>query len=247
MGTRDQAGAVGLAGMTTRAIQYTRVSKDDQATSGLGLEAQAEACRACAARSGLAVEGRYADEGLGGKLGLEDRPGLMAAIDALGAGDVLLVAKLDRLSRGDVVAAALIERMVQRAGARIVSAAGEGTENDDPSSVLMRRMVAAFAAYEVMLISIRTKAAQRARGERAGGIPFGWACAVGLDRLMPVPEQLETLAEARAMRAAGRSYRAIAGHLNATGRAAAQGGEWTPASVRSVIMTADRSDGVVKG
>ena len=71
---------------------------------------------------------------------------------------------------------AMIEAAVKRAGGRIVSAAGEGTESDDPASILMRRMIDAFAEYERLIIGFRTRsalAAKGARGERKGQVPYG--------------------------------------------------------------------------
>jgi DNA invertase Pin-like site-specific DNA recombinase len=70
----------------------------------------------------------------------------MAAINELDNGDILLVAKRDRLGR-DPLVLAMIESTVARAGAKIVSAAGEGTESDEPSAILMRRMIDAFSEY----------------------------------------------------------------------------------------------------
>jgi DNA invertase Pin-like site-specific DNA recombinase len=87
-------------------------------------------------------------------------------------GDSLLVAKRDRLGR-DPIVVAMIESAVVRKGARIVSAAGEGTEGDEPSHVLMRHLIDAFAEYERLIIVARTKAAlqaKKARGERVGYI-----------------------------------------------------------------------------
>ena len=110
--------------------------------------------------------------------GLERSSGLADDIATLGKGDVLLVAKRDRIGRLDPMAMAMIEAAVRRRGARIVSAAGEGTESDDPSSILMRRMIDAFAEYERLIIGARTKAglgAKRRRGEKVtgGAIPYG--------------------------------------------------------------------------
>ena len=51
----------------------------------------------------------------------------------------------------------MIESAIARKGARIASAAGEGTDNDDPSSILMRRMIDAFAEYERLIIKAKTK------------------------------------------------------------------------------------------
>ena len=50
---------------------------------------------------------------------------------------MLLVARPDRIGR-DVITVAMIERLVAKRGARLISAAGEGTESDDPAGVLMR-------------------------------------------------------------------------------------------------------------
>ena len=69
------------------------------------------------------------------------------ALDALaaeGAG-VLLVAKRDRLAR-DIVVGAVVERLVEREGARVLSADGTGN-GDRPEDQLMRNLVASFATY----------------------------------------------------------------------------------------------------
>lgn len=112
-----------------RALAYLRVSTDQQAESGLGLEAQEAAVRSAASRLRLDLGRVFVDAGTSGSLGIEDRPVLLEAVAALRRGDVLLVSKRDRIGR-DVVAVALIERLISKRGARVVSAAGEGTESD---------------------------------------------------------------------------------------------------------------------
>jgi DNA invertase Pin-like site-specific DNA recombinase len=77
----------------TRAVGYVRVSTEDQARSGLGLEDQRAAIKAAAERLRLQLIGIHADEGLSGGLEASERPGLMAALGELKRGDVLLVAK----------------------------------------------------------------------------------------------------------------------------------------------------------
>src|SRR5206468_4066133 len=74
------------------------------------------------------------------RIGSCSRPVLLDAVAALKRGDVLLIAKRDRLGR-DVIAVAMIERLIERKGARVVSAAGEGTDSNDPTVMLMRRIV----------------------------------------------------------------------------------------------------------
>jgi DNA invertase Pin-like site-specific DNA recombinase len=150
-----------------------------QADSGAGLTAQDRACQAYADRMGWSVAGVYQDAGVSGSTGLDRRPGLMAATGELARGAILLVAKRDRLGR-DPIKVAMIESYVKRKGARCVSAAGEGTEDDDPTNVLMRRMVDAFAEYERLIIAARTKAAMavvRSRGQRVGDVPYGFRLA----------------------------------------------------------------------
>src|SRR5687767_174268 len=136
----------------SRAIAYVRVSTAEQVSSGLGLEAQKAAIADCARRQGFTLAATYADEGQSGAAPLDQRTGLLAAIEALRAGDVLMIAKLDRLSRGDVIESAVIEELVSRKRARILSAGGEGTERDDPTAHLTRRMLQLVANYEKSLI-----------------------------------------------------------------------------------------------
>lgn len=223
-----------------RAIGYVRVSTDMQAESGLGLAAQRDAIAASAKRLGFTVDALHEDAGLSGKLGIDERPALLQAVSELRRGDVLLVAKRDRLGR-DVVTVAMIERLVGRKGARVVSAAGEGTDQEGPTGELMRTIVDAFAQYERALIATRTRLAlraKRARGERAGEIPFGYTLAEDGKTLAAVPAELEALAFARDRRESGASFRLIARELLASGISTKKGGAWHPETVRSMLAHA---------
>ncbi len=219
----------------TTAYGYLRVSTESQRDSGLGLEAQEQAITVAAARLGLTLSAIYRDEGVSGTVALEERPGLLEAIRVLKKGDTLLVAKRDRLGR-DVLLVAMLARLVERKGARIVSAAGEGTDDDGPTSVLMRQIIDAFAQYERAMIASRTRAALKAklsRGERAGTIRFGWQ--LGADKkLEPNPREQTTLAVLRQCRARGDSYQTTAHELNAQGLLTRSGALWCPQYVRSL-------------
>lgn len=217
--------------MTTgRVITYRRVSTGEQAASGLGLEAQTMALEAYAGRHGLQIASSFADEGVSGSAALGDRLGLLAALNALQAGDVLLVARLDRLSRGDVLEAAMLEEMVGRRGARIVSCQGEGTEGEDsPTQLLTRRLLQLVSHYERGLISARTRAAlaaKRARGER-----------VGAERYGRDDHERHILATIQDCRAAGYSLRESATELNRRGFRTRRGGEWRGQLVASLLAT----------
>lgn len=222
-----------------KALGYLRVSTDAQAESGLGLDAQRAAIVTAAARLGLALADTFTDAGLSGALDVANRPGLFAAINAIRRGDVLIVAKRDRLGR-DVIALAMIERLIVRKGARVLSAAGEGTEADDAASMLQRRILDAFGEYERLLIGQRTKAAlkaKRQRGERAGNLPFGFALADDGRTLLPCLAEQRIIGLIRQLREAGYSLRAIADRLNAEGFTTRRGSAWRHVYVANIAHT----------
>jgi DNA invertase Pin-like site-specific DNA recombinase len=219
-------------------IAYMRVSTDEQS---LGLDAQKFACESYCQKLGHELGAVFSDEGLSGALPFTKRAGIMNAIASLNKGDVLLVAKRDRLVRGDVLAMAMLEAAVVRKKARIVSVAGEGTENEDPSSVLMRRMVDAFGEYERSIIKSRTSAAlqaKKSKGQRVGHIPFGHRLAAdGVHLEMDELEQ-EILQQMRDLRQSGLTYREIAQEMN-NKKAFNRGGKnWLHESVYKMMKRA---------
>lgn len=231
-----------------RAIVYCRVSSDEQAASGLGLEAQEHSCQQWAERESRLVVGPFLDEAVSGATPLEDRPGLLDAIAAIGPGDVLLVAKRDRLGR-DLIRVAMIEAAVASNGGRTISVAGEGTADDDPSSIMQRHMTDVFAEYERLIIKFRTRAAlaaKRRRGDRVGPTPFGHRLVDdgrrskrgNLPVALVVDEaEIAIIAEVKVMHAAGRSLRQIARDLDVRGvRPKAGGDTWSHTSVRKLIL-----------
>lgn len=209
------------------AIVYLRVSTDEQAQSGLGLEAQRAACEARARALGAHSVSVFADEGVSGSTPIAEREGLVAALESLGKGDCLIVAKRDRIAR-DYLVAGWVDLEVARAGARLISAAGEGTDSDEPMAKVMRGIVDLFAQYERDMIRARTAAAlraKRARGEKTGGaVPFGYrvACVTvtdGSERKTLVADKGEqaAIARARELHAQGLGLRRIASALAADG------------------------------
>jgi DNA invertase Pin-like site-specific DNA recombinase len=166
------------------AIGYTRVSTSKQADSGLSLEAQRAAVTGWCDEAGIHLEEIYEDAGVSGSTPVAEREGLMSALARareLGASH-LVVSKLDRLSRSPFILLTL-EQGFSKTGLRITSTAGEGTESDDPSSVLVRRMLQAVAEHELQMIRARTRAgmaAKKARGERVGRPPYGFTMEDGV-------------------------------------------------------------------
>lgn len=190
------------------AIAYLRVSTDEQK---LGPEAQRAAIEAWATREGVEVVSWHVDTGISGGSDLADRPALLAALSELRArrAGIFAVAKRDRLAR-DVAVAATIERAAKSCGAKVQSA--DGTANgDSPADAFMRTICDGAAAYERDLIKARTRAAlqaKRAKGERAGTVPFGFT-ADASGRLSPCEAEQAVIGAVRSLRAAGLAFRAI--------------------------------------
>ena len=203
------------------AVAYIRASKGS-GVQELSPEAQRAAIEAFAAHAGITLVAWHTDQGDKGVSGgreLEDRPALLAALSDIRAhrAGVLLVAKRDRLAR-DIYVALTIERAASAAGARVTSADGAGN-GEGPADALMRGMLDLFAEHERAVIRARTSAAlqaKRARGERAGTVPYGYT-ADAAGRLSPNAAEQAVIVTVRELRAAGLSFRAIVAELAARG------------------------------
>jgi DNA invertase Pin-like site-specific DNA recombinase len=193
-------------------VAYLRVSTEQQVGSGLGLEAQRASIEDYAAKHEWSIGEFLVDSGISGTASLENRPSLVKALGQVENGTVLLVSKLDRLSR-DPLVLLLVEDSVKRSGGRIVSTAGEGTDSDEPSQVLLRRILSAVAENEAKLVSIRTKAAlkaKQARGEWVGRPPFGFKVE---DGVLVKGDKYSMASTVVSYRAAGFKLREIVGRM----------------------------------
>ena len=102
-----------------KVIGYVRVSTDSQAQDGVSLDAQEAKIRVWAELNGAERVTMFRDAGLSGKRA-DNRPGLQAALAAIGAGDALVVYSLSRLARStkDTI---LLSEQLTRKGADLVS------------------------------------------------------------------------------------------------------------------------------
>ena len=218
-------------------VAYLRVSTDDQAENGFGMDAQLDSITK---KIGV-PERTYRDEGLSGKDAT--RPGLLEALESLRSGDLLAVAKRDRLAR-DTYLVLWIEKEAKRRGARIVSAAGEGGDGDDPAQVLLRRIVDSFAEYERLIIGQRTAAAlkvKRERGEKTGGkyAPFGFRVSDDGVHLERDDREAATVDLIKGLRERGLSLREIAAEMEHRGILTKAGKtRWNPTTVSRILSRA---------
>jgi DNA invertase Pin-like site-specific DNA recombinase len=244
----------------TRAIVYGRVSMIKQKQSGAGEMVQEDDCTDFITRLGYELVGPFLeDEAVSGSKSIEHRPALLEAIGSMKKGDVLVVAKRDRLGRDPMVIYA-IEEEVKRKKCRILSAAGEGTADDSPESIFMRRIMDAAAEFERLRLIVRTKgaaAAKRRRGLVTGQLPYGWdpdpASPISESTgrpsgLMENAKEQRILATMERMRAGGVALRAIANDLNEMNVPTKRGlgseggrqwsGRWTHSAVDSILRNA---------
>ena len=139
-------------------IGYARVSTLDQSPA-----LQLDALRA------VGCERVFEEMASGAK---EDRPQLLAALDHMRAGDVLVVWKLDRLARSLKQLVNLLEVLNGRSiGFRCLAPAIDTTT---PEGRLLYSITGAFAEFERAIIQQRTKAgltAALARGRKGGRRP----------------------------------------------------------------------------
>ncbi|WP_314095927.1 recombinase family protein [Microbacterium foliorum] len=148
--------------MTTM-IGYLRVSTEEQASSGLGLDAQREAIQRYADAHGWNVVW-YVDEGLSAKS--LARPQLQAALTRLHVlpkrrdVDGIVVAKLDRLSRSVHDFSGILKLAVARKWA--VVAIDLGVDTSTPTGKLVANVMMSVAEWEREVIGERTSAAMQA-------------------------------------------------------------------------------------
>lgn len=208
-----------VQGSPNKVIGYCRVSTS-AAQQELGLAAQQQQLEQFCASRNLELLQTFVDE-TSGATDIGDCKGLLQALAAIkghGAG-VLLVAKRDRLAR-DVVKSGIITRMVEDVGAKLVSAAGEGSDGDDPASQLLRTLLDAVNQFERATIKTRIKAAlnvKQSRGERVGAVPVGKKVVPGSKLLATDQDEVELLQKVKQLRQSGLKLREVAQQLNDEG------------------------------
>jgi len=207
--------------MTTM-IGYLRVSTEEQANSGLGLDAQRDTIQRYADAHGWDMVW-YVDEGLSAKS--LDRPQLQAALTRLHVTpkrrdvDGIVVAKLDRLSRSVHDFSGLLKLSTSRKWA--VVAIDLGVDTSTPTGKLVANVMMSVAEWEREVIGERTSAAMQA-AKRAGR---------HMGRVSALPEATGArLLELRATL----TLAATADALNAQGLTTPTGAPWTENAVCKV-------------
>jgi DNA invertase Pin-like site-specific DNA recombinase len=194
---------------------YARVSTERQADQGVSLDEQIRRIEGRALEQGWQIAEVFVERGVSGSVPLGDRPEGARLVAVLQPGDTVIAAKLDRMFRSALDALNVI-RDFQRQRISLWLLDLGGDVSGDGIARLVLTILAAIAEFERERIGERIRDAkrhQRRSGQYLGGDrPFGWR--VGGDGMLIENEaEQRALADMRAMRDAGISFRNIAAQI----------------------------------
>jgi putative DNA-invertase from lambdoid prophage Rac len=225
------------------AYLYLRVSTEDQARSGLGIEAQMDIGRRWGEFRALDLKGYFSDEAESSVTKLVNRPAGRELSECLKQGDHVVFPKLDRGFRDTVDMLQTVERWIDRGV--IVHFCDLGIDTTSPAWLLLATVQSAFARSERDRIGERTAQALKAlkkvgkRWSRRAPSGFKWVPSQTKTRhgkstmeIAPDPAQLAQMRQIAQWRLEGLSYHAIwKAFQGRKERRASDGGEWTPESI----------------
>lgn len=249
------------SGGDRRAVAYIRVAADGPEvaqTSADAVSAQRAVIEAWAAREKVDVTSYRVDVGVRGDAPIVDRPGLLAAYQAIVSerAGILVAANAARFSLDELVSW-LIERAALTQGASLRTAdgsraparrvdvearvraieptAGERAEGWSRGAIELAR------AHQRVVVRERIRASlaeRRSRGERVGNVPFGFRLAADGIHLERDEREQGIVDAVRRLRARGLSQRAIAAELEAEGVRGRTGAPLRQTQIATILRTA---------
>jgi site-specific DNA recombinase len=236
---RAKDNSVQTEAIATTAVGYIRVSTEEQATNGHGLEVQNRAIRSFAESQGYALVDVISDPGVSGAKRPEDRPGFRRIIELARARkfSVLLLWKFDRLARNLLFSVTTVHDLKHQHGI-VLRSVTEPIDTASPMGGMIFAILASFAAEERRVITGRTVAGKKekaSRGGFAGGAaPLGYKRDLQGGLLIDAAES-ETVRKVVTMRAAGCSLQAIATALNNAGCVPKRGKRFYASTIRYML------------
>lgn len=222
-----------------RAIGYVRVSTEEQAESGFGIDMQERAIRAFAESQGYELVDVIADRGVSGASRPMERPGFGAVVSLAKErrASMLLLWKFDRLARHMIYAVTAVDELRERHGIQIRSVT-EPIDTATPMGEMVFGVLAGMAGVERKAILERTIGGRKAKANEGGFA--GGAAPLGYRRDMSGGLEIDddeaaTVRRARELRDAGATLQAIADTLTEEGRRTKRGGRWHPGTVSYLL------------
>lgn len=224
----------------TKAVAYVRVSTNEQAKTGVSLEAQEKRIRSYCEMMGLELVYLAIEEGVSASKPLKNRPEgakILQIIKKENVGHVVAL-KLDRLFRSTVDALNQTKEWDKQGVAlHMIDMGGQTIDTSSAVGRLFLTMTAGFAEMERALISERTAAAlghKKETRQAYSHTPYGFD-RVG-DNLIANEEEQQVIRKMVEWRNSGLSFRAIVTHLNEQNIPTKLGKSWHAPSVRYIIV-----------
>jgi putative DNA-invertase from lambdoid prophage Rac len=186
------------------------VSTEEQASSGVSLEAQKQQITGYAMMKGWQIAEFYVERGVSGSVPLAERPEGHRMLSAVTAGDVIITSGLDRAFRSAADALGTLEELKDPGiGLHMIDLGGDVCGNG--ISKLVFTILSAVAENERDRIRERIREVKRhlaSQGVYGGGKrPFGWDVVDG--KLVPNGDEQAALKLMASMHRKGKTYREI--------------------------------------
>jgi site-specific DNA recombinase len=236
---RQQAASQVRAAVAMKAAGYIRVSGDEQAAHGFGLEIQEKAIRAFAESQGYELVALASDPAVSGATRPSQRKGFgeLVALAAAGGFSILLVWKFDRLARHIVFAVTAVDELSERYGVMVRSVT-EPIDTSTPMGRTIFAVLAGMAEAERAAITERTWHGRREKattgGFAGGAAPYGYSKGAE-GRLGINPNEAEVVREIFALNADKIPYAEIARRLNAAGRRTRRNAPWRHGGIAYIV------------
>lgn len=205
-----------------KGISYKRVSTDGQFENGYGLAAQEDKIQEYCEKNNIELVEAFTEEGVSGGKNVEERIAfaqLLMYLDENKDIEVVVIPALDRLARDLMIQESAIKDLHSK-GIELISVREPDLLGDDPSRVLMRQILGAYAQYEKSMITARLKAGRMIKAKQGqhaqGRVALGYKTEVfeGRKVLKVDEEEARIVRTVFELREQGLSYRKIAKHLN---------------------------------
>lgn len=208
---------------TTKAFGYVRVSGKSQ-VDGDGFERQGDEIRRYCQDNGVELVRTFEERGVSGIKSEEDRPALMAMIEAILSNGVrtIIVEGLDRLARETRVQESLILYLASKDIQLISARTGENVTEaymGDPMRRALVQIQAVFSELEKNLIVKKLKAARDRKREKDGKCE-------GAKAYVESAKGKATAAKLFELRKSGLTWQQVADALNAAGFTTKSGKAW---------------------
>lgn len=216
-----------------KAVAYLRTSSAANVGADKdSTQRQRAAIASFARRGGFNLVDEFNDEAVSGADAIESRPGFSALLDRIESNGVrvVLVEDASRFARHVLIQELGVMALQQR-GVQVFTASGdELTATDDPSKVMVRQMMAAFAQFEKARLVSKLAVARKRKREATGKCE-------GRKSLAETKPEAVALAKAlrRKTKEGRKSLRAIAAELEKAGHLNERGVAYNPKSVAAML------------